>query len=363
MSQVDYDAAQNILEELHTTIVRLRSEGKAPSVPSNLLQEFKNVFSSATAAYRETLLGCSTARLVDDSVNIRKPYMGQGADAFNGRTLDERVVNPFLHSKEIPSSKGPYLSVFRRNVMFNADTRKGLKDKAGYDAFDKLLSYLEKTNDADRLRSFALYLPWEFAELRERSKITIARLHRVSLSQYADLIDHLVSTPSGGRIPVLLVLATFRTIKEQFALDWEIDFQEINVADKASGVAGDITIKQAGKVLMSAEITERSIEASRVQSTFMTKIAPLGIEDYLFLVDLGKVMPEARAQANNYFAQGHEVNFLDFKNWITTTLATLGSNGRKRFNVELTNLLQQPNLPSSIKVAWNQAVANLTKAN
>jgi len=48
------------------------------------------------------LIGCALARLHDDEIDITKPYMNQGDDAFNGRTLDERVVNPFLQENEIP---------------------------------------------------------------------------------------------------------------------------------------------------------------------------------------------------------------------------------------------------------------------
>lgn len=99
---------------------------------------------------------------------------------------------------------------------------------------------------------------------------------------------------------------------------------------------------------------------SRVQSTFRTKISPLGIEDYLFFVDLQKVDPQAKKQAHNYFAQGHEVNFLDFKNWILMTLATVGSRGRLSFNSHLIHQLATPAIPKAIKLAWNNALETLT---
>lgn len=74
-----------------------------------------------------------------------------------------------------------------------------------------------------------------------------------------------------------------RTIKECYALKWEIEFQGINVADKAAGVGGDVTVREGTKVLMAIEVTERPIDKARVISTFNTKIVEAGIEDYWFV--------------------------------------------------------------------------------
>mgnify|MGYP007099441666 CR=1 FL=1 len=59
------------------------------------------VFYSQTQSYREVLLGCALIRLLDKGVNIRLPYIKHGKGAFNGRTLDEKVINPFLQDKLI----------------------------------------------------------------------------------------------------------------------------------------------------------------------------------------------------------------------------------------------------------------------
>jgi hypothetical protein len=127
---------------------------------------------------------------------------------------------------------------------------------------------------------------------------------RISLEQYGTLISGLLATPSGGRFPVLLVSAAFSTIKHYFGLDWDVSAQGINVADAAAGVGGDVTITQAGRTLLAAEITEHPLDRNRVVSTFNTKIAPQGIEDYLFFVPMEHLPEEVRSQARQYFAQG-----------------------------------------------------------
>ena len=101
-------------------------------VESSVIGAADVLFASATQSYREALLGCGLAPLLDRSKNIRHPYASHSTDAFNGRTLDEQVINPFLHDRMIPASKGPYLATFRRSVKFIPETAQGLRDKIGY---------------------------------------------------------------------------------------------------------------------------------------------------------------------------------------------------------------------------------------
>ena len=137
----------------------------------------------------------------------------------------------------------------------------------------------------------------------------LSRLQRISLEQYESLITSLLNTPSGGRLPVILVVAAFRTIKDYFGLEWVIDYQGINVADAATGVGGDITITHEGRIVFAGKVTERPLERARVVATFNTKIASYGIEDYLFFVRPETLAADARQQARQYFAQGHRSIF------------------------------------------------------
>jgi hypothetical protein len=125
-------------------------------------------------------------------------------------------------------------------------------------------------------------------------------------------------------------------------------------ASIALRVGGDITIAEDGKILMAVEVTERAVDRARVVSTFNTKIAPFGIEDYLFFSKTPD--PDARRQANQYFAQGHEVNFLKIKKWILMNMASMGKRGRAAFNANLLDLLGREDVPRQLKVAWNDQV-------
>ena len=196
-----------------------------------------------TQAFREALLGCVLARLDDLDTDARMPYVQHGEGSYSGRSLDEKVVNPLLMEQQVPASKGPFLSVFRRSVGFNEETGKGIRDR---DAFTKFLYVIKQINAANpfELEELLKVLAYRFLLLRENTTIRISKLRRISHEQYRQLIHNLLETPSGGRFPMFMAEAVFHAIRESFNLNWEINTQEINVADDPSGATGDIEIKK-----------------------------------------------------------------------------------------------------------------------
>lgn len=361
MAALDYALAAERLQELFVEAEVRFHEKAIPPVARAITLVADTLFASSTKSYREVLLGCGLARMLNASINIRHPYMGQGDDAFNGRTLDERVVNPYLHDRMIPSSKGPYLASFRRSVKFTPETAAGLRDKDGYTALLAYISALEVADPATT-RDLVLYLLYRFVLLRDAATIPLSRISRLSLEQYQTLVAKLLQVQSGGLIPVLLTVAMLRTIRACFSLAWEIEWQGINVADQASGAGGDVTVKQGGSVVLAVEVTERAIGKARVVSTFNTKIVRAGIEDYLFVYSISLPTDEARQAARTYFSQGHEINFLDVQDWIVNNLGTVGAKCRGIFTQEVLGLFDTRDVPALVKVAWNDIVKEVVGA-
>lgn len=351
---LDYDAARTLLEACFAEVEA--GWPRPPASVAGLDEPLGTVFASNTQSFREALLGCALARVLDASTDIRKPYVNLGARAFNGRTLDETVVNPFLSDAAIPGSKGPYLATFRRSVGFVAETGAGIRDKAGFAAMLRVIAALEQA-DAAGARLILLHLLHRFLLLREAARIPLSRVARLSLDQVSLLVAGLLAARTGGLAALLLAVALLRTLKACHGLDWDIAFQGINAADAASGAGGDITVTREGEVVMAVEVTERGIDRARVVASFNGKIAPGGIADYLFVHADAAPAEEARAAARGYFAQGHEMVFLHLREWVVNTLAGLGGAGRQRFTAEMLALLDLRETPAAMKVAWNGAVA------
>ena len=360
MANIDYVAASNLLNGYFREVTSTFSE-EAQSITARLQTAFDTVFESNTQSYREVLLGCALVRITNPEVNIRLPYVKQGADAFNGRTMDEQVINPFLMSKQIPCSKGPYLATFRRNVKLDITTREGLRDKVGYDAMLEILSEIEKANGAEA-KAILFCLLQKFIELRERSDIQLVSVVRLSVEQYRHFLDTLLHNQSGGLIPMLITEAIFDTINEQHNCSWEIARQGINAADGATGAAGDVTIIKDGVVVKAIEVTERPIGETRVVTTFNTKITTSDVKDYLFVYTSTTPDDGAYTAASTYFAQGYDINFIKLSNFVISVFIAGSANTRVIFMNKMLGLLRQPDVPAAVKTAWNDALQATIRA-
>ena len=107
MPSLDYGKARALLDSAFAEVEKNLAEQKtlAVFIPGEIEGACDALFNSRTQAYREAMLGCVLARIQNRAINIRLPYVGQGDDAFNGRTLDEQVINPFLTTNRIPCSR------------------------------------------------------------------------------------------------------------------------------------------------------------------------------------------------------------------------------------------------------------------
>jgi len=149
------------------------------------------------------------------------------------------------------------------------------------------------------------------------------------------------------------------TFKDAFGLDWQIEFQGINVADRAADAGGDITVSSTGAAVFAIEVTERPIDRARVEATFNNKVLRHNLPDYMFFFTDTPPSPEARALARRYFGQGHDMNFLPVKQWLVDGLATIGTRHRPRFTEHLLEQLRGREMPASMKLAWNKIIREL----
>jgi hypothetical protein len=355
---LDYGAARALLDSAFAAAEADFAGGTGELVPAEMIRATGTLMKSTTQAYREVLVGCCLARILDPVIDVHLPYANQGDTAYNGRSLDEAVVNPFLQQHQVPASRGPFLSVFRRSVQFAPEIRSGLRDKAGFDA---LLTFIDMLSNADAAAAHAClrHLLTAFVALRDASDIALVHVQRLSLDQYDLLLERLLQVPSGGRFPVLLAVAMFHTLRQSFNLDWAIEWQGINVADRASDVGGDITVRSGEEVILSVEVTERPIDRARVEATFNHKILTHRLTDYLFLHGEIAPAPDARTLARRYFGQGHDMSFLPVRQWLLQSLGTIGTRHRPIFTTETIALLRGPDVPASLKLAWNETVRGL----
>jgi hypothetical protein len=349
---VDTDTAKALLSETFELAESDHRDGTLVTVPLAVVEATEKLFLSETQAYRDALPSCVIARIIDPEIDIRLPATAYGENAFSGRSLAEKVVTPFLRDRSVPTSVAPFLSAVRGGAKFMKGGEPRIqRDKDGFAALVEIVDYLREL-DAEAVRNYLRYLLGRFIVLRESHNITLKRISKPNLEQLSHLIAGMLIVKSGGRIPALLATAMFQTISECHALGWEVEFQGINVADKASGAVGDISIRKGGAVVLGVEVTERPIDQARVTLTFDEKVSPSGLTDYLFITTAS---PEdgALAAARRYTSVGHEMNFVPLAGWLVHNLATIGPVCRSLFQAKMIELLGSQGVPAEIRVAWN----------
>lgn len=355
MAKIDYENARRVLDSLYT-YAENNSSAFANQLNERLCAELDVVFSSQTQSYREVLLGCALIHAINVNIDIRRPYIKQGENAFNGRTLDEEVINPFLQEKLIPCSKSPFWATFRRNVMLTDQTKAGLRDKKGYEAMLHIISQMENQVDSESRESMVVCLLVRFINLRDLSRVPLINVSRLSIDQFDTFIELLLARQSGGLLPVLLTVAFYKMLNKYYEKNWDISWQGINVADKATGVDGDISIAENGQQRIAIEVTERPIDKRRVTSTFNTKISHSEASAYLFAYTNTRPDESALQAAQNLFTQGYEVNFVAIKNLIINGFLSQEPTARVLFMEEMLLLLDKQDVLSSIKLAWNECI-------
>src|SRR5271169_1301552 len=290
--QIKADTATALLTEVFPLAEDDYREDTPIIISAAVVADTERLFTSVTQAYREALVGCAIARIVDPQIDIRLPATEHGDDSFSGRSLADYVVTPFLREKAIPVSASPYLSSLRGGARFVKGGEPRIqRDQGGFDALVEVVDYLRQLA-SDAAKEYLKYLLRRFIQLRESGNIILKKIAKPNLEQLRRLINGLLTIRSGGRIPAFLATAMFQTISECHHLGWIVDFQGINVADRVSGAVGDITIRKDDTIILGIEVTERPIDGGRVTLVFDQKVSPTGLEDYLFV---STVQPEESA--------------------------------------------------------------------
>jgi hypothetical protein len=129
-------------------------------------------------------------------------------------------------------------------------------------------------------------------------------MFRLSLEQYEIVINALLPMQTGGWLPVLLAVATFKLLVTVLAWTGELSGSALTLRIVPHGEAGDISVYRNDELLFSVEVIERQIDRDRVVYVFTTKIVPIGLDDFVFFFTAREPTPEAREAARQYFAQG-----------------------------------------------------------
>lgn len=354
---VDLVAARALMSGSLDDAEARERQGECLQVDAGIANSIDAILASATGAYRQALVGTLLVKILAPTADLASPSVEHGDFSYSGRAIDESVVMPLFTERRIPvSQSSAYLSVLRRGKRFiDADTT-GVRDRVTYTELNRVVAWLQDSDQNEARRTLAALLQG-FLRLRDARSIALIEVRKLSLLQLADLTRKLLAVPSGGRIPMMLTLAALKALDGSLDLRWAIEAQGINAADSSSGSVGDITVRKDEKVLFGIEVTERTVDATRIRNAMNEKVMPAGLTDYLYFVTTGP-SEDALAVSHTYFGQGHDVNFIAIADWVPAVLS-LTYDCRAQFTRFLHAAFSDDTVPTGLKVAWNNTVANL----
>lgn len=240
---------------LRSAYERVSSDITAPIVTiSDIAERIETVSRSATnRACVRVLLACSLATSSHPEIDIRKPYTEIGdADAYAGRSYDERYIQPFIIEHQLPCNPTTaFLTpAFRnRNVTLTPDLNMVGRPPQIYKATLQLLTDVHEGRiDAEDLLAETirrlLIIREEQISIRNslladlRSSVGVLPL---SSEDIVTVIEQHLKSPNASRLPVLVIAAAYEAAKE-FLGEKILPLEGHNAADKQTQSLGDVHI-------------------------------------------------------------------------------------------------------------------------
>lgn len=243
------------------------------------------------------LMACLLAKLHRPEIDVRKPYTEIGdADAFSGRSYDERYITPFINEHNLPCN---HTTAFLTPALRNRNTTltKSLnlvgKPPKLYEAMLNLLDDLHHNRILPNilLAEIVRVLLIERNKRQQRIQELVTSLNTtedsmpLSSEEIINLITQHMSLKGTSRLSVLLVAAAYQSA-EAFLGEKIITLKDHNAADIQTGALGDveITLLDDDQVVTSYEMKNKRVTCDDIDRA-LQKLSLGGkrVDNYIFI--------------------------------------------------------------------------------
>jgi SacI restriction endonuclease len=243
------------------------------------------------------LMACLLAKLHRPDVDIRKPYTEIGdADAFSGRTYDERYITTFINEHNLPCNNTTAFltpALRNRNTTLTKDVNLVGKPPQLYQAVLRLLDDVH----GDRITANTLFaevvrlLLIDRNERQQRIEALVATLNTtkdavpLSSEDIVNLIEKHMSLKGTSRLSVLVVAAVYQSA-EEFLGERVLTLQAHNAADIQTGALGDveITLIADDEVITSYEMKSKRVSREDIDRALQKLLlSDTRVNNYIFI--------------------------------------------------------------------------------
>ena len=296
-----------IMEETVTTpvtildnlLTRVKGDLGSPAVKEQIIQRRVEFVTRqiANRACTRLLMSCMLAKLDRPAIDVRKPYTEIGTDdAFSGRTYDERFINHFINSNQLPvNNTTAYLTPAFRNIdkPLTTDVELVGRPRELYKATLQVLDDVQSGKVAadDVLTEIIRVLLIMRDEKRSRMDTLLAGLQKpddalpLSSEDIVTLVEQHLKAKHSSRLPVLVVAAAYRSVSTKLG-ERILPLNSHNAADYQTGSYGDIEVRLENddKIVTVYEMKAKRVTIDDID-TALEKIAraECKLHNYIFV--------------------------------------------------------------------------------
>jgi DNA adenine methylase len=243
------------------------------------------------------LMACLLAKLHRPDVDIRKPYTEIGdADAFSGRTYDERYITTFINEHNLPCNNTTAFltpALRNRNITLTTDLNLVGKPPQLYQAVLNLLDdvYCGRVTADILMAEVIRLLLLDRNERQQRIEALVATLGTtedampLSSEAIVNLIEKHMSLKGTSRLSVLVVAAAYQSAQE-FLGERTLALRAHNAADMRTGAVGDVevTLVADDEVVTSYEMKNKRVTREDIDHA-LQKLLLSGrrVNNYIFI--------------------------------------------------------------------------------
>jgi DNA adenine methylase len=251
----------------------------------------------STKAGIRAMLACCLAKILDPSIDIRKPYTEiKDSDSYSGRTIDETHIGPFITKHDLPANQTTawLTPAFRTNSsVLKPGVKLGGTPAKLYETVIQLLNdvYQGRVSPEDTL----ILMLEEMLTLKYERENRLAEMieeigsaeEKIPLSseEIVSLIQQHLESPRSSRLPVLVVTAAYQAAKDNLGETVKALYSH-NAPDLQTGALGDveITLQGSNGVITSYEMKGKEVKKGDIDVA-ISKINSYDgiIDNYIFI--------------------------------------------------------------------------------
>jgi len=287
-------------EHLEAALARaVASRKSAVRDPANLGRVERVGRNPQNRSCARLVMACMLAKLDQPAVDPRRPYTEiPEAGAFSGRTYDEGYVTRFVSEHKLPcNSTTAFLTPALRNIDYTLTPDRAVIGRPRELYADALHLLQEVALGKETAKAVLTDLLRVLHQVRLEHETRLAALQAelqvsrasgalpLSSEGIVTLLQQHLACPNSSRLPVLIVVAAYRSVATQLGEKVE-PLSAHNAADEQTGAVGDVEIRLVsdGRVCTVYEMKRKAVTRDDIDRALqkVARAAPQP-DNYIFV--------------------------------------------------------------------------------